>query len=136
MPNLSAAQLERLAGEIKQLGRQLGFAKLGIAATRLEADEQRLERWLALGRHGEMSYMQRHGSKRSRPDELVPGTVRVISARMPYWPAAARDARSVLGEPSTGYVARYALGRDYHKVLRRRLQQLADAVEQRIGEFG
>ena len=78
MPNLSAAQLERLAGEIKQLGRDLGFSKLGVAAIDLEADEARLERWLALGRHGSMHYMERHGRKRTRPAELVPGTVRVI----------------------------------------------------------
>jgi len=136
MPNLSAAQLERLAGEIKQLGRDLGFAKLGIAATNLDADEARLERWLSLGRHGEMSYMERHGRKRTRPAELVPGTVRVISARMSYWPDAARDAREALADPTTGYVARYALGRDYHKVLRRDLQRLADAIAQRVGEFG
>jgi epoxyqueuosine reductase len=136
MQNLSAAQLGRLASEIKELGRELGFEKLGVAPTQLSADEQRLERWLALGRHGEMSYMQRHGRKRSRPAELVPGTVRVISARMSYWPEAARDARAVLAEPTTGYVARYALGRDYHKVLRRRLQRLADAIAERIGEFG
>jgi len=136
MPNLSAAQLERLAGEIKQLGRDLGFSKLGIAATDLDADEARLERWLSLGRHGEMSYMERHGRKRTRPAELVPGTVRVISARMSYWPDAARDAREALADPTTGYVARYALGRDYHKVLRRALQRLADAIAQRIGQFG
>ncbi|HWN39220.1 MAG TPA: tRNA epoxyqueuosine(34) reductase QueG [Gammaproteobacteria bacterium] len=136
MPNLSAAQLERLAGEIKQLGRDLGFAKLGIAATNLDADEARLERWLSLGRHGEMSYMERHGRKRTRPAELVPGTVRVISARMSYWPDTARDAREALADPTTGYVARYALGRDYHKVLRRDLQRLADAIAQRVGEFG
>ena len=136
MPNLSATQLERLAGEIKQLGRDLGFSKLGIAATNLDADEARLERWLGLGRHGAMSYMQRHGRKRSRPAELVPGTVRVISARMSYWPDAARDAREALADPTTGYVARYALGRDYHKVLRRALQRLADAIAERVGEFG
>jgi epoxyqueuosine reductase len=136
MPNLSAAQLERLAGEIKQLGRDLGFSKLGVAAIDLEADEARLERWLSLGRHGSMSYMERHGRKRTRPAELVPGTVRVISARMSYWPDGARDAREALADPTTGYVARYALGRDYHKVLRGRLQRLADAVGERIGEFG
>jgi len=136
MPNLSAAQLEQLAGEIKQLGRDLGFSKLGIAATDLGADEARLERWLALGRHGEMSYMERHGRKRTRPAELVPGTVRVISGRMSYWPDAARDAHEALADPTTGYVARYALGRDYHKVLRRALQRLADAIAERIGEFG
>ena len=136
MPNLSAVQLERLAGEIKQLGRDLGFAKLGVAATTLDADERNLERWLALGRHGAMSYMQRHGRKRSRPADLVPGTVRVISARMSYLPEGARNAREALADPTTGYVARYALGRDYHKVLRRRLQRLADAIADRIGEFG
>ena len=136
MPNLSAARLEQLAGEIKQLGRDLGFSKLGIAATNLEADEAWLERWLSLGRHGAMSYMERHGRKRSRPAELVPGTVRVISARMSYWPDGARDAREALADPTTGYVARYALGRDYHKVLRKQLQRLADAIEQRVGEFG
>jgi epoxyqueuosine reductase len=136
MPNFSAAELERLAGEIKQLGRDLGFSKLGVAEPNLEADEARLERWLALGRQGSMSYMERHGRKRTRPAELVPGTVRVISARMSYWPGAARDAREALADPTTGYVARYALGRDYHKVLRARLQRLADAVTERVGEFG
>ena len=83
-----------------------------------------------------MGYMERHGRKRSRPAELVPGTVRVISARMSYWPDGARDAREALADPSAGYVARYALGRDYHKVLRQRLQRLADAIAERIGEFG
>ena len=136
MPNLSTVQLERLAGEIKQLGRDLGFSKLGVAAIDLGADEARLERWLQQGRHGSMSYMERHGRKRTRPAELVPGTVRVISARMSYWPDEARDAREALADPTTGYVARYALGRDYHKVLRRQLQRLADAITQRIGEFG
>jgi epoxyqueuosine reductase len=136
VPELTAAQLERLAADIKAIGRELGFAKLGIAATDLSADEKYLERWLALGRHGTMSYMERHGAKRSRPAELVPGTVRVIAARMSYWPAHARAARDALADPATGYVARYALGRDYHKVMRQRLQRLADAIEERVGEFG
>jgi epoxyqueuosine reductase len=136
MPELNPAQLERLAGEIKQLGRDLGFAKLGVAAMALDVDEGRLEQWLAAGRHGEMAYMQRHGRKRARPADLVPGTVRVISARMNYWPGTARDAGDALADPTTGYVARYALGRDYHKVLRRALQRLADAIAQRIGPFG
>jgi epoxyqueuosine reductase len=136
MPHFGAAQLERLAGEIKQLGRDLGFSKLGVAETNLEADEARLERWLALGRQGSMSYMERHGRKRTRPAELVPGTVRVISARMSYWLDTARDAREALADPTTGYVARYALGRDYHKVLRARLQRLADGVTERVGAFG
>ena len=136
MPNFSAAQLEQLAAEIKQLGRDLGFSKLGVAAASLDADEARLERWLAMGHHGTMSYMERHGRKRSRPADLVPGTVTIISARMSYWPATARDARDALADPTAGYVARYALGRDYHKVLRRRLQRLAVAIGERVGEFG
>jgi epoxyqueuosine reductase len=136
VPTLTAAQLEQLAADVKRLGTELGFAKVGVATTNLDADEQRLERWLALGRHGTMGYMERHGRKRSRPAELVPGTIRVISARMSYWPDEAREARAALADPRTGYVARYALGRDYHKVLRQRLQRLADAIAERIGAFG
>jgi len=134
---LDERQLRSLAEEIKRLGVELGFAKLGIAETALEADERHLEDWLAAGFHGSMAYMARHGRKRSRPAALVPGTLRVISARMSYWPGGrARDALEALADPCSGYVARYALGRDYHKVLRRRLQRLADAVAQRIGDFG
>ena len=136
MPTLSAPQLEQLAADIKLLGLEHGFSKLGIAAPNLDADERHLDRWLALERHGTMSYMQRHGRKRTRPAELVPGTVRVIAARMSYWPNDARDAGDALADPYTGYVARYALGRDYHKILRQRLQRLADAVVERIGPFG
>ena len=136
MRNLSDAELERLATDIKRIGGELGFDKLGIAAISLEADERRLERWLTLGRHGTMAYMARHGRKRARPAELVPGTVRIISARMSYWPGEASDAQAVLVDPRRGYVARYALGRDYHKILRRRLQRLADAIAERSGEFG
>jgi len=134
--NLTAAQLGQLAAAIKALGQELGFAKVGVAETSLTADEAHLQRWLAAGRHGAMDYMQRHGDKRTRTAALVPGTVRVISARMNYWPPGARDGCSVLEDPRTGYVARYALGRDYHKVLRQRLQKLADAVTARIGAFG
>jgi epoxyqueuosine reductase len=136
VPKLSAAQLEQLAADVKRLGLELGFSKVGIATTDLEEDERRLDRWLELGRHGAMSYMGRHGRKRSRPAELVPGTLRVITVRMSYWPHGARDARAALADPRTGYVARYALGRDYHKVLRRRLKRLAAAIAERIGPFG
>jgi epoxyqueuosine reductase len=134
--NIDPQRLARLAAEIKDTGRALGFAKVGVSGVDLAEDERRLEQWLAAGRHGAMTYMQKHGSKRSRPAELVAGTVRVISARMSYWPSRASDARSVLAEPHKGYVARYALGRDYHKVLRTRLAKLAAAVEQRAGRFG
>jgi epoxyqueuosine reductase len=136
MTKPTAGELEELTAAIKELGRHLGFTKLGVADTSLERDEAFLKRWLAAGRHGAMAYMERHGVKRSRPAELVPGTVRVISARMDYWPGAASDARDALAEPASGYVARYALGRDYHKVMRKRLQHLADGIEQRIGPFG
>lgn len=135
-PPLSEADLTRLATAIKRWGHNAGFQQVGITGIELEEDERRLERWLTLGRHGEMGYMRRHGRRRSRPDELRPGTVSVISARMDYLPPHARDPLEVLDAPQLGYVSRYALGRDYHKVLRRRLQKLADRIAGRIGSFG
>jgi epoxyqueuosine reductase len=125
-----------LAQDIHAWGRALGFEEIGIADTRLEAEEARLLAWLAAGRHGEMDYMARHGAARARPAELVAGTVRVITARMDYLPPAARDAQEVLADAGRAYIARYALGRDYHKVMRARLQQLATKVQDAIGEFG
>jgi epoxyqueuosine reductase len=125
-----------LAAQIKDWGRELGFQQLGISGVELPEDEQRLLAWLEAGRHGEMGYMQEHGTRRSRPQELVPGTLRVISARMDYWPADAADAEGLLEKPELAYVARYALGRDYHKLLRSRLQKLADRIQGEIGAFG
>jgi epoxyqueuosine reductase len=125
-----------LAQSIKDWGRALGFQRIGVADTDLAVAERRLEYWLDHGRHGEMQYMARHGQRRSRPATLRPGTQRVISARMDYLPAEARCAEAVLADPGLGYVSRYALGRDYHKVLRRRLQQLAERIEEAIGPFG
>jgi epoxyqueuosine reductase len=122
--------------ELQDLARALGFDALGVTHVELESDARHLEDWLAAGFHGEMHYMQRHGTKRSRPRELAPGTVSCISVRMNYWPAAARSAEGVLDEPTLGYVSRYALGRDYHKLMRRALASLADAVAARIGPFG
>jgi len=124
-----------LAAQVKDWGRELGFQKLGIAAVDLPDDEQRLMAWLAAGRHGEMEYMARHGAKRARPPELVPGTLRVISARMDYWPAAA-DPDAVLADPALGYVSRYALGRDYHKLVRPRLARLAARLAAAAGTAG
>jgi epoxyqueuosine reductase len=92
--------------------------------------------WLGAGRHGEMDYMARHGVRRARPAALVPGTLRVITARVDYWPADAAPPREVLADSHRGYVARYALGRDYHKVLRRRLARLAQRIEDEVGPFG
>jgi len=126
----------RLARQIKQWGRELGFQAVGITDTALDEDEAYLLQWLGEKRHGEMDYMQRHGSKRSRPAQLVPGTVRIISVRMDYWPEPSAAARQVLDDPLQAYLSRYALGRDYHKVLRKRLQQLARRIEQRVGPFG
>ena len=128
--------LAALAAQIRAWGRELGFQQVGIAGTALAAAEARLEEWLAAGFHGSMDYMARHGRRRSRPAELVPGTLRVISARMDCLPAAARAAEAVLAEPERGYVARYALGRDYHKVLRRRLARLAERITGAAGPHG
>jgi len=133
---LTTERLARLADEIKQCGQTLGFQQIGITGTDLEEDESRLNEWLRLQRHGEMSYMARHGLKRSRPDSLVPGTLRVISGRLDYWPGDGRDAKALLSDSSRAYISRYALGRDYHKVLRNRLRRLAQEIEDRIGPFG
>jgi epoxyqueuosine reductase len=116
--------------------RALGFDGLGIAPIEIPEDEQHLLRWLDAGFHGEMDYMRRHGRMRSRPQELSPGTTRIVSARMSYWPAAAFDAQAALGDRESAYISRYALGRDYHKVLRGALSRLARDLARQIGPFG
>ena len=132
----SHIDLNRLAADIKDWGHELGFSRLGITSTELGADEVHLLNWLGIGRHGEMLYMERHGTRRSRPAELIPGTVRIISARMAYWPEEGADPHWLLDQPHRAYISRYALGRDYHKVLRRRLQTLATRIEATVGTFG
>jgi len=124
-----------LAATIKAWGRELGFQAVGIADIDLAAVESRLEQWLASGFAGELDYMRKHGTKRTRPASLVPGTLRVISARMDYRSRAA-DSWNILSDGSRAFVARYALGRDYHKVVRGRLEQLAGRIAAEIGEFG
>jgi epoxyqueuosine reductase len=124
---MSAATYTELANSIRAWGAELGFQQIGIAGVEIPDDEDRLMRWLELGRHGAMDYMMRHGRTRARPQELVPGTVRIISARMDYLPAA-HAPETVLANPALGYVSRYALGRDYHKVLRNRLAKLAERI--------
>ena len=124
----------QLAERIRTWGRELGFQQIGIADVAIPEDEARLLRWLELGRHGEMEYMQRHGRRRARPDELIPGTVRVIAARMDYLPPNTQPAAEILDEPSLGYVSRYALGRDYHKTMRRRLARLAEKIEAEVAD--
>lgn len=135
MPVSTAIDYAALAVDIKRWARELGFADTGIAGTDLGDDEAHLESWLAEGHHGEMDYMARHGTRRSRPAELEPGTLRVISVRMDYVPPGMPNAWDVIGDGERAYVARYALGRDYHKVMRNRLQKLAARIQQRIGDF-
>ena len=122
--------------ELAARARALGFGRLGVARIEIPEDERHLLEWLNAGFHGDMHYMERHGHKRSRPRELVPGTVRVISVRMDYWPGEAREAGEALADRQAGYISRYALGRDYHKVLRKALARLAAAMVERIGPFG
>lgn len=133
--SLTLPDLAELAQSIKLWGRELGFQQVGIADVALGEHEQHLQRWLDAGYHGEMDYMAAHGSKRSHPDELVPGTLRVVSLRMDYLPGDSAMARR-LAEPEKAYVSRYALGRDYHKLVRKRLQQLAERIQKEIGPFG
>jgi epoxyqueuosine reductase len=128
--------LEALRAELTARARELGFDALGVTRIELPEDERHLVKWLADGYHGEMHYMKRHGLMRSRPEELLPGTVRVVSARMDYWPGAAREAQAVLADRHLAYVSRYALGRDYHKVMRRALAALARHMHERVGPFG
>lgn len=131
--NIDFAQL---ATQIKQWSAELGFQQLGITDTGLDEHERHLLQWLEKGFHGEMSYMANHGTKRSRPAELHEGTIRIISVRMDYRPPDCTDSKTVLENNSLGFISRYALGRDYHKVMRRRLQRLADRIKAEIGEFG
>jgi epoxyqueuosine reductase len=124
----------QLAQSIKLWGQELGFQQVGIANTKLKQAEKHLDQWLNAGRHGDMDYMASHGHKRSRPNELLPGTKSVISARMDYLPPDT-NPDAVLADPNLGYISRYALGRDYHKVLRNRLQKLALRIQDEIGEY-
>ena len=136
----TSTELAALGSELVALARARGFDALGVAGVDLGADAAHLERWLEAGKHGEMGYMSKHGTRRTRPGELVPGTVRVLSARMNYWPAqgvgGAREAWEQLREPEGAYISRYALGRDYHKLLRHSLQGLADDIVGRVGPMG
>ncbi|KLU99478.1 epoxyqueuosine reductase [Photobacterium aquae] len=124
-----------LSDNIKQWGKELGFQQVGICDVDLREHEEELQRWLNAGYHGQMDWMARHGMMRARPDELVPGTIRVISVRMNYLPPEAGFAQS-LSQPNSAYISRYSLGRDYHKLVRNRLKQLGQRIEQAVGSFG
>ena len=134
--NHSAQDLAGLKADIVRWSEEFGFQQLGVSDVDLTAAESRLGEWLADDFHGEMDYMDKHGSKRSRPAELVPGTLRVISVRMDYLPPGQDQSTDLLDHESRAYISRYALGRDYHKVIRRRLQKLASRIEQQVGSFG
>ena len=131
-----SSHLTLLATDIKAWGKALGFQFIGICDTDLSRAEPEFEAWLARGFHGEMAFMKHHGLKRLRPAELVPGTVRVITARMDYFPPDAQLSENVLLDGDRAFISRYALGRDYHKVLRGRLQKLCDRIAEAVGEFG
>ncbi|MDR9764709.1 tRNA epoxyqueuosine(34) reductase QueG [Shewanella baltica] len=136
IPNQSyASTLSRLALQIKTWGKALGFAQVGICDTDLTAEEAKLQAWLDKGFHGEMAYMATHGMMRARPQELHPGTVRVISVRMDYLPPEAGFATN-LTDPNLGYISRYAGGRDYHKLIRARLKKLGDQISAELVTLG
>lgn len=132
---ISTINYTELAEKIKCWGKELGFAEVGITDIDLSEHEQQLQRWLDLGYHGEMEYMAAHGMKRARPAELVPGTKSIVSVKMNYLPPDASFARA-LKNSTTAYISRYALGRDYHKVLRNRLKKLGQRIEQEVGQYG
>ncbi|HEX7062454.1 MAG TPA: tRNA epoxyqueuosine(34) reductase QueG [Woeseiaceae bacterium] len=132
----SLPELHALKRRLRDWSDELGFQQLGVSGLDLGQAEGRLRSWLERQFHGEMGYMARHGTKRSRPDELVPGTLRVISVRMDYLPEPQARAAALLAAPHKAYVSRYALGRDYHKVLRGRLRGLARRLEAEVGPFG
>ncbi|MDH2916254.1 MAG: tRNA epoxyqueuosine(34) reductase QueG [Gallionella sp.] len=124
--------MDALAARIKSWGKSLGFQAVGISDTHLDSAETHLLQWLADGHHGAMDYMAKHGAKRARPAELIPGTMRVISVRMNYYPEYAKDTDDVLQDGSRAFISRYALGRDYHKVLRNRLEKLAQQIRDEV----
>ena len=126
----------RLVAQLREWATELGFQQLGIASTDLETAQRRLAQWLARGFHGEMQYLAKHGTRRSRPAELVPGTRSVVMLRMDHLPTEQQQPGALLEQPDKAYIARYALGRDYHKILRGRVARLARRMESAIGPFG
>ena len=132
----SISNFSNLAKQIKSWGMELGFDEVGITDTKLDIHETHLMNWLTAGYHGEMTYMSKHGTKRSQPNKLIPGTIRIISTRINYQTPEAENEEDVLKNKNLAYISRYALGRDYHKVIRKRLQKLAERIEESVGPFG
>ena len=135
-PLSAPADPSQLARRVRALAREFGFQRCGISGIELAKDEAHLRDWLAKGLYGSMDWMARHGDKRTRPDELVPGTLRVISVGLDYGRNDSEEVWNTLAEGERAYVARYALGRDYHKLMRQRLQKLAERIQQEVGPFG
>jgi len=134
--NNTNTDFDKLAQDIREWSKELGFNEIGITNTELSEHEAHLMNWLAAGYHGEMHYMDQHGTKRSRPETLIPGTIRIISTRLNYQAPEAVNEEEVLNNSQQAYISRYALGRDYHKVIRKRLQKLADKIALEVGPFG
>jgi len=130
----TALAMKDLLNKAQQWAQSLGFQQLGVSDIDLSVAEAEFNSWLKAGFHGEMSYMDRHGTKRSRPEELVPGTIRVITVRMDYWPDDVEDAWTVIDDDQKGFISRYALGRDYHKIIRKRLLKLAALIEKEVAD--
>ena len=128
----TVANSHQLIAKMRAWARSFGFQQLGVSDINLAKAEAELAAWLASGFHGNMHYMARHGTKRSRPDELVPNTIRVISVRMDYFSKTPQSSWQVINNDQQGFISRYALGRDYHKLMRRRLQRLADKIKQEV----
>ena len=136
MQKLNSDQIVTLVADIRRWGGELGFQQIGISGIDLRHAEAHLRTWIEQGFHGDMNYMDRHGEKRSKPDQLVPGTISMISARMDYFPESQENALSLLDHANKAYISRYALGRDYHKLMRKRLARLASKVAEAVGPFG
>jgi len=130
----SSAFYQQLADKIKEWALELGFNDVGICDTDLSSHEAALQRWLDNGYHGSMDYMERHGMMRARPEELLPGTLRVISVRLDYLPPQALIV-STMKQPTKGYISRYATGRDYHKMMRNRLKKLQQKIELEVTDL-
>jgi len=127
--------MAQLSAEIKRWGLSLGFNQIGITDTDLQTAEAKHQAWVEKGFHGEMDYMAKHGVKRTRPAELVPNTLRVISVRLDYLPPNATDSEAILHHKHKAFISRYALGRDYHKVMRQKLQKLCDKIQSELGNY-
>lgn len=138
MPHKATSDIDiaKLISKIHDWGKTLGFQQVGFCNIDLTADERHLQDWLAKGFHGDMTWMGSHGTKRSRPAELVPNTCSIISVRMEYLPDEDHNPISILNHPEMAYISRYALGRDYHKMMRNKLQKMAQQITREIGDFG